>query len=248
MTRSHASSQSTLLQSIGQVVIRLCLCLVVLLAASCSDNPTASPTAPRGPLVSADIYGIPCPEQIIPDPSCAPGGGGGGNSYFTYEFFAELDASGSIEGVGPIESTVFCPASVYGGGIVTTIATGTPVPFIAYGLFQKIGSHGIFPLDQRRARYSFPSGFFDSTNNPNLKVKASHGDAFCSYNFGLQRWALIFDKVYNVEWETRHDGTIPGSGGGDPGQVCIQEVWILEINYGDGTGWHEIWRGTVSRC
>ena len=132
-------------------------------------------------------------------------------------------------------------------GIITTLATGTPVPFIAYGLFQKIGSNALYPLDQFSARYSFPNAFFNSTNNPYLKVKASHGDAKCIYNAALNRWALIFEKIYNVEWETRHDGTVPG-GGGAPGQVCIQEVWVLEINYGDGTGWHEIWRGTVSRC
>jgi hypothetical protein len=221
--------------------------LAVVLVAGCSEKASTSLTEPRIPVVSADIGGIPCPQQFIQDPSCDPNAGGGGYSHFTYEYAAESDVSGSISGVGSTVSPAFCPASVYGAGIITTSGTGTPVPFVASGLFQKIGSHGLYPLDPTSARYSFPNAFFDSSNNPHIKVKASHGDAKCVYNLAIGKWILIFDKIYNVEWETRHDGTVVG-GGGEPGQICIEEVWILEINYGDGTGWHEIWRGTVSRC
>lgn len=39
----------------------------------------------------------------------------------------------------------------------------------------------------------------------------------------------------------------PGGGGGWP-ETC-PKVWIIvEINYGDGTGWHELWSGYVDDC
>lgn len=41
------------------------------------------------------------------------------------------------------------------------------------------------------------------------------------------------------------DGNVPG-GGTPPG--CTWDWVILEIDYGDGTGWHELWEGWARIC
>jgi len=39
-----------------------------------------------------------------------------------------------------------------------------------------------------------------------------------------------------------------GSGGGGGNGNCHTEYIVVEINYGDGTGWHTLWEGYATVC
>lgn len=97
------------------------------------------------------------------------------------------------------------------------------------------------------ARYAFPDAWFPVNNNPRLKARASYGDAQCVYVRASNSWLLHFEKVYGVRTEQTYDADV-SSGGGGGTRMCRRETIVMEIDYGDGTGWHEIWRGEVTVC
>lgn len=46
---------------------------------------------------------------------------------------------------------------------------------------------------------------------------------------------------------TRKSSFGGGGGGGGP-DPCYQEYIYLEVDYGDGTGWHVVWEGYATVC
>jgi hypothetical protein len=69
-------------------------------------------------------------------------------------------------------------------------------------------------------------------NLPNGQVHVAFGPEFYDVNARYPR--------------RRNASTGGGSGGGT--YECHEEYVIVEINYGDGTGWHVLWEGNAMVC
>jgi hypothetical protein len=60
------------------------------------------------------------------------------------------------------------------------------------------------------------------------------------------RVSLFKYNGVRIRYPSRSTSYGGGSEGGAPN--CHQEYVYLEINYGDGTGWHVIWQGYATVC
>lgn len=102
------------------------------------------------------------------------------------------------------------------------------------------------------AYYIFPPGYFPAADGSGVQVTVGKGLANCSYVQGGQ-YTVTFYRYYQVNgrWPrsrpASNGGGYVGPGGGTP-DGCSWDFSILEINYGDGTGWHTIWEGWALWC
>ena len=77
-------------------------------------------------------------------------------------------------------------------------------------------------------------------------ITVAYTDVQCSVSQAQNAMIYDFIRAYGVVARYPVGGDAGGGGNYGPSVTCIQEEVIAEINYGDGTGWHELWRGTTT--
>ncbi|MHB0950090.1 MAG: hypothetical protein ACYC3Q_13300 [Gemmatimonadaceae bacterium] len=138
-------------------------------------------------------------------------------------------------------------------GIIRDPRTGDDYEFNSRGtwVIDWLGSFILLPSSQ--AVYNWPqspTGWWPAFNLDRgggpARIKIRQGRAVCHGGGNLS-----FIQYYGVTLEDdniyKKTSSIGGGGGGG-GENCWTEHAIIEIDYGDGTGWHELWRGYVTVC
>lgn len=232
------------------------------------------PAAPRPNLSFDDLPPPDCETQIIPDPSCPPPE----TYEPTVLYYDSLrivqgdaiDAGPAIPNpelfVSPAENpAILCPRSW--SGIV-----GVTVPDEISSNFYRVTSHGTWIMDFIRsipylatsaAVYNWPrgprpGGYWDATR----QFDGRPAEVFISQMVGTcsivadpsgarvrvtPEWAMGV-RIKDPQNRRTSDGDGGGSGGGTAPEGCRWEFIIIEVNYGDGTGWHELWSGNALVC
>jgi hypothetical protein len=124
-----------------------------------------------------------------------------------------------------------------------------PLSFVSSGVWEFIMSQ-IYPFPW--TQYRWPSGFWDAVDGSGRSISVGTADATCSGFVSPDgRWGIRvnFYAFHDVEIRRPRGGQQQTGGGGDTGGGTCHDEWlVLEINYGDGTGWHELWEGWGQVC
>lgn len=146
-----------------------------------------------------------------------------------------------------------CPSyvvGVYFGNVYVTNPSGNKqsVPFMTTGTWSWKADLG--PM---RARYNWPPGYWPAIDGSGIQIQISAADGTCRVAPGGLTY-VSFTRYHhvNARFPRRRGYTLTGGGGGGgdgggSGQ-CRQEWVIVEVNYGDGSGWHVIWEGYATVC
>jgi hypothetical protein len=218
--------------------------------AACSPD-RSTPTEPRALPTRPAFDGEGCGTQIICDD--------GSINWFDdgYEETSSLEEDGSASVVltgstGSYGQAPFCPGA-FGGMWTHTINVPTPQGTRVMKPFSFQGLHTLlFENPPGLGRYSLPAGYWPAVDGSGVQAQAESADATCVWTFpapGTLRIDIGFYRYHrvNTRWPRRR-GVSNGSGGGGAPPGCHYEYIYLEVNYGDGTGWHVIWEGNALVC
>ncbi len=238
------------------IPVILALLLPAAVGACAGDVSSPGELASR-PLL--DEGGTNCDYIIYDDGTCDPAGGGGGYDRFYYE---TLNGNASVDyDLGYAEAPSYadgalatCPPG-FQGWLLPANATddgdpyGRPLPFVSSGWWGMVFSQ-LYPFPF--TRYVWPDGFWDATDGSGRSISIGTGDASCAaiiYPDGRVGVRVNFYAFHDIEIRRPRTGEQSTGGGGDGGGgTCYQEWLVLEINYGDGTGWHVLWEGWGEVC
>jgi hypothetical protein len=243
--------------------------LVLVTVAGCIDQP-ASPTGSAtidGATARYTWGGEECTETMIicddgsepPPPTWTDDGF---EEVFTDVADGEIslveDTSQTTSGNPPASySWSGCPSyiagSAYGTVYVTNPSGGkTSVTFLSWGIWSWHSD-----LGPNRARYNWPPGYWDAVDGSGIEVQVGSAEGTCRVNDRGNVYVALGPKYYHVNARfPRRRGYTPtsggggsgGGGGGGGGTTCREEYVVVEVNYGDGTGWHVIWEGLAIVC
>src|SRR5690606_13494318 len=100
-----------------------------------------------------------------------------------------------------------------------------------------------------QAVYNWPAGSWPAFNldRPTgiASVTVESARAVCAGPGSLHFIVFYGVKVTDSGLSMAMNG---GSGGGGGNGNCHTEYNVVEINYGDGTGWHTLWEGYATVC
>lgn len=235
----------------------------VLAMFGCGEQSTA-PAANKATQISASIYGeAPCSDfAIICDEN---GGDPGSNEQGYFLDYDVVDGSSfgefllsEAQAAAFTNTGVSCPPGFSMLGVPATLfpPNEAPLPIASSGWWGIIFGEMSDPY----GRYNWPSNLahpelqymWPALDQSRRRAQIMNADARCVLlppRPGTQEYRLqvTFYKYNGVRlwYPTRNTG---GGGSGGGGWSCTQQFAILEINYGDGTGWHELWRGYVTVC
>lgn len=239
--------------------------VLTAVAAGCTDQPE-SPTGPTTLAGAAPRYSEAsgeCTEStIICDDGSEPTWTDDGFEE-VYTDFTDGDVSFEQETSGSTSDSSYdmsysswagCPSYVtgvaYGNVYVTNPGGGrTSVRFMSSGTWSWMGDQG-----PNQARYNWPPGYWDAIDGSGIQVQVGSVDGTCRINDRGFVYVAFGPNYYhvNARFPRRrgyyHQTGGGGGGGGGDGTQCREEYAIVEVNYGDGTGWHVIWEGTVTVC
>ncbi len=228
---------------------------VVVVLTGCSGSEPSAPIKLTPPSVASFEEGsIPnCETQVIYEEPCESRGGGGGTdsidgeitvtaSVEWQESFAELPDGVSASVCPPIVFDRLVPGPV-------TARDGKRFEILTTGTWQI--RHVLGPST---ASYYWPPGRWPATDGSGYAASITAADAACNFYLDRARRtagiSLDFYKFYGVEVFIP-GGPAGGDGGGGSGGgsvACHEEHIVIEINYGDGTGWHVWWEGVAWIC
>lgn len=225
--------------------------LLLSTLAACADLPSS--TAPIQPPASASADELPggcTPTMIICDDGSTPTWQDDG-----FEEATVYEASGALMDQIPMDAALaapVCPSYAYGIGLRTTLSAPRPdgnfqsVTISTTGTWSWWGEDG-----PSSAMYNWPPGYWPAVDGSGAEVSigTAHGNCYpLTAGMVAVRLGPPFRWV-NARWPRRRGEISPTSGGGGGGgDSCQMEYIIVEINYGDGTGWHELWEGWASVC
>jgi hypothetical protein len=239
---------------------------VAVLVAACSPDGARDPLGVKPsfedqsnpPPDDCDPNGDPRPECDWVPPPPPPG-------YMTYEPWfdeREVDISFSASSYEEDPESAPCPRSLTGflpSAWARDPNTGYQYTFPSSGTWIINWVKSLPYLSSGQAIYSWPQGGGDGSwpaYNQSLgaggaKIWVREGRAVCLTPPGN----VIFVMAYGVRVEdpnVRRPGSGGGGGGGSEdtggGSDCTQEYVYLEVDYGDGTGWHTLWEGYARVC
>jgi hypothetical protein len=105
------------------------------------------------------------------------------------------------------------------------------------------------------ARYNWPPGYWDAIDGSGIQVQVGSVEGFCRTNDRGLVYVSFTERFHHVNARfPRRRGYYRTSGGGGGGEdeggggQCREEYVYVEVDYGDGTGWHVIWEGTATVC
>ena len=129
------------------------------------------------------------------------------------------------------------------------------VDFVLTGVFTN--QHA---APEPEGRYNVPPGYWPSPDGSGIEVQANTAVGVCSaqdYYVGPFMWRHFHFHItgftgVNVRWPKPYSNTsnpAGGSGGSSGGGTgCRWEYIYIDVDYGDGTGWHEVWEGWAQVC
>ncbi len=193
--------------------------------------------------------------------------------YPTTFYFDSLNADADLSAgeisadslaVAPAEETTayaFCDRSVYSPSLPWTISqrfSGETYSGYSSGTWNlDLWASGLYYLAGQGV-YNWPAGpyegFWDARNVFTLAqayVFISQGRGACylrPVRPGVYQKGIRFFQFYGVQVKDQQIRSSSSGGGGGTGGSCSFEFVIVEIDYGDGTGWHELWRGYAKVC
>lgn len=233
------------------------LLLACVLVSACEDTLSGPGQGVISTLSPATTQGAGCPPEVIicdGEPTVTYGtytediGDISGTGEETYS----MTAAEAAQYVGmPNGSGVLCPLNIPWVSTATFKLSPDELDVIVQptGYTTQIAILGL-----SSARYIFPQNWSDSQGMwPDIGpgspagryARAQSADGSCSLRPGNQIKVSFFRfNGVAVRYPTR----CTSSGGGGGQATCHTEYAYLEINYGDGTGWHVIWQGYVTVC
>ncbi|HEY0151325.1 MAG TPA: hypothetical protein VGB92_04965 [Longimicrobium sp.] len=239
--------------------------VIAAVAAGCTDwrgSPT-SPTNAAGAAPRYDALGGECtPAMIICDDGSERRWTDDGFEE-VYTDFADGDLSFEHESsestsAGSYQASYTwsgCPSYVVGvayGNVYVTNPSGgkTSVRFMSSGTWSWMADIG-----PNMARYNWPPGYWDAIDGSGIQVQVGSVEGFCRTNDRGYVYVAFTGRFHHVNARfPRRRGYYLASGGGGGGEddggggQCREEYVYVEVDYGDGTGWHVIWEGTATVC
>jgi hypothetical protein len=247
--------------------------LVILwFVAACGTERLQAPRIENGPLFDLGDP-VDCSTQIIPDPECPPP-----ETYAPMVvYYDSIPADSTVQQFSvevPSDSVSYylnsppteiavCPrtASISGTYQLHPPVTSNSYQFNASGLLTMDLIQSAPLLFSSQAIYNFPRGYqaggywsgYNITRSQYAEifvakvrstcelVQMPNGQVFVGGRL-IQYYGVL---VREAQQEPAGGG---GGGGGGPDDNCSYEFITIEINYGDGTGWHELWSGWAWVC
>ncbi|MEX2152799.1 MAG: hypothetical protein WD825_05620 [Gemmatimonadaceae bacterium] len=228
---------------------------VTLLVSACADHgPTPSNDLLK-PLRSTSFsMSTDCEQQIIPDPECNTDGSGS-TGYWAYHEEADGELMLEAAAYESNEESAPCPRWIEGTttGFVRDPNTRFMYRFSSIGRWNINWLASLIYLPSSQAIYSWPqspTGWWDAVNvdrgNSPAKIRIKEARGYCATT-NVHFFTYYGVEVKDDQLRTQSSGSGGGGGSGD-GLNCHQEYVFIEINYGDGTGWHVWWEGYASVC
>ena len=202
-----------------------------------------------------------CETQIIKDPSCPQDPPPTHIRYQVYfeQLSAESDDTLSSSSYAFDEESAPCPRWIAGftTGITRDPHTGYFYSFASSGTWTIDWVASAVYLSSGQAIYNWPQGGGDGSwpavnqtlGQSGAKIWIRQARGVC-----LAVNSVSFIQFYGVRVEDpnlRREDESPGGGGGGGGgggDDCTSEWIIVEVDYGDGTGWHTLWQGYATVC
>jgi hypothetical protein len=142
-----------------------------------------------------------------------------------------------------------CPSYVVGMARVT-LSIPTPNGGTRSATIWSSGTWSwLFDTGPMQARYNWPPGYWPTNDGSGVEVQVGSADGSCRGDpDGLVH--VSFTKFYHVNsrYPRRRGSQYTGGDDGSGDTGCRTEYIVVEINYGDGTGWHELWEGWAQIC
>jgi hypothetical protein len=165
--------------------------------------------------------------------------------------FEESTSDGSYDAS---YSSSRCPSYVVGvaqGTVYVTNPSGRKVSVT----FRSRGTWSWkFDTGPSTARYNWPPGYWQAIDGSGIEVQVGSVDGTCLVGPAQMTYVSLGPNYYfvNARFPRRRGYHFTGGGGGggdgSGGTQCREEQVTVEVNYGDGTGWHVVYRGTATVC
>ncbi len=184
-------------------------------------------------------------DDIFVDEDCPPSDDEPGPQT---SYFWSLDGDASVEyataNAALSSSYVSCPPGFTKYRVVATLLPPgeAPLTIVSSGWWGIIYGELADPY----GRYQWPGGFWPAIDGSGREAKIGTADAVCRVFARPGGFTINVSFFRYNEVEIRYPPTPgggEGGGGGGGGGGCVDEWIIIEIDYGDGTGWHTWWEG-----
>jgi hypothetical protein len=143
-----------------------------------------------------------------------------------------------------------CPSYVQGVAYANVYVTNpsggkTSVRFMSTGIWSWNAD-----LGPSMARYNWPPGYWDALDGSGIQVQVGAVDGACRMNDRGRVYVAFTGPFHfvNARFPRRRGYRLASGGSGSDETECREEYVIVEVHYGDGTGWHVIWEGMATVC
>ncbi len=228
--------------------------LVVIFCIGCRDESGDNPTGPSQDIALAGKRSsvVDCATQLILEPPCDGTYPEGGDAAYYPELQGEATViyESAMDQASLTSGAVVCPAFVTDFLVMAQVTPASGSPFY-------ITSTGTWYLTQLYGNpsyglYRWPPGRWAAMDMSGRTVSIQSALGVCTaYIDYARRVAGIrvnYGHFYGVVIYPPLSPASGGTGAGGNGSNCHNEYIVIEINIGDGTGWHVWWEGWARVC